>query len=114
MNHIIQIYNILLQHNLVSTEEDFSQKFCMRHKKWLKDSKYHGFTPTIQVLLNIRSMIQHLLALCMNDRLRDPHMNKMTTDLQRCLSLILFAIENHHSDTLNKLTEMVLHNANNI
>jgi hypothetical protein len=113
MEQVIEIYKILLSLNLVHTEENFSQKYCMRHKKWLKDSKYHGFTPTLQVLLNIRTMIQALLRVCASHT-TDPYMAKIASDLQLCLTLILQAIDHHHGDTKAKLTEVIKHEQNNI
>ena len=108
MEQINEIYKTLLELKLVDNEADFCAVFCKRHVKFLKDSNYHNFNPTLEVLLNIRGMIKHLYDTYAADR-QGNYISHAETDLQRCLSLITKAIEDHHSDTLIKLTEVILH-----
>lgn len=107
MDYINAIYLILLRNKLVTNEEQFSTTFCKRHKKWMKDSNYHNFTPTLYVLLNIRDMLK-ILYDTFSDEKHDTLSLYIKDEVHKCLVLISRAIGDHHSDTMTKLTEVFL------
>ena len=106
MYHIIQIYTILKKLKLVESPDDFSTVFCRRHPKWLKDSRYHDYVPTMEVLLNIREMVKYIYD---KDR-TDGHLTDHERQLEKCLNFIDIAMLNYHQKTVNMLSVAINEN----
>jgi len=75
----------------------------------MKDSNYHGFTPTLQVMLNIKTMLQNLIKSVKPHDSPDNYMSEMEDSFQQCLLLIEQEIEESHSEIVRTLAEVIDH-----
>lgn len=107
MEQINKIFMVLFYANLVHDQEEFSQVYCQRHKKWMKDMNYTKATPCLDVLVNIKRTLHNLLVFTNRINVQNAGRSKdICATLKSCLQLVDQAMELHHANARHTLAEM--------
>lgn len=107
MHEINQIFTILFYANIVHDQEEFSQLYCNRHKKWMKDTNYKKAIPCLDVMITLKRNLHNFLLFTNRMNLQNAGPSRdISTALKSCLQLIEKAIELHHINARHALAEI--------